>query len=151
MFSHNFYHLAGILIFLGLIRYLLVKSHLNSTLAISLGCALTFCFFENIFRFLPLVFCLLKGSIEEFFSCIKTFLSNLKEFIFSGKSQTGNKPIYDTMDQQVLLMEKKGKEGGSERQLAPTQSSLSSKNENENWTPASPLRSTSLLRKASTG
>ncbi len=62
MLFYNLYDLAGILVFLGLLRYWLLRSNLNSVLAVSLGCALTFCFFDNFFCFLPVVFCLLKGK-----------------------------------------------------------------------------------------
>ena len=70
---------------------------------ISLGCTLSYCFFENGLTFLPFVSYLLKDQVESFFLFLKKSLTTLKEsFSFTG-NQTKEKGVGA---EQVVKMKK---------------------------------------------
>lgn len=86
MFVSNFYNITAVIIILIIIKISLNQSGFNTLITVTLGCSLSYCFFENGLTFVPLVSYFLKDQafsyllfIKELFAAVKKPLNNQKE------------------------------------------------------------------------
>ena len=91
MFASHFYSISAVIITLGLVKVSLSCSGFSPLVTISLGCTLSYCFFENGLAFFPFASYFFRDQVESFFLFLKKSFTTLKEsFSFTG-NQTKEK------------------------------------------------------------
>lgn len=87
MILTHFNSLYLVLIILVLTKISFNRSGLSTFLTVLLGCCVSFCFFESLFSFLPLVSFCLKEYVVSLFMWLKITFYDLKRFILFGQAE----------------------------------------------------------------